>query len=687
MSAHEVERMAAVWLCLTIDTELSQFVTDEDRKVFQRRIKAEGITLLTVVLPRLAKALERSFSTGFIQPVEGFRSAKGATYPRFLSRAWEQLFDPLRGSENVSTTKDELRTHFGWALARNLMNNGSVLDHTVAGAVRAIRQLSLMYYKTKTPYSEEQLEQVNQAFYKAEADLVAIESTDPIAKHYIDPSKAADFRPILSKRLVNGRRQVLGVDNVTSSDPGSGVLTRARVLVHRLLQGSDPLDIRPRHGSGVSADKRKPWERYAFKRFIPKLDRVYPYSEWFFAGVNHLVDEHQSLEALPVEDEPMARIAYVPKDSRGPRIISTEPSEFMFIQQGLMAKLYEAIESYPIVREHLSCLDQTRNQILAREGSLTGNFATLDLKEASDRVSLWLVRRLFPGNWVESFEACRSTRTRFPNGDIVTMRKFAPMGSAVCFPVEAICFWALSLAAIETNVDKLLKSLYIRSDKAQCPDNYRVCVFGDDIIIPTEHVDNVSSVLNRVGLVVNEAKSFATGPFRESCGADYLFGEDVSVIRCREIPVDGQTRNSSLAARYRTSEWFNNLIGKYGTALTHELCSLYQEWYGAIPITARWARVGNSSRPDQDGLFLIGDHASSSNLPTRWNSHLHRREVYTVVAKPVYETVLTDSWSYVLRSLLVGGSPRLIRDGSPSVGPVRFALAKRNKYKYGWVPL
>lgn len=659
-----MDRLSTVWLTLTTDTELSRYVTEQDRKVFLRRCEAEGIMFLTVTLPRLAKALEDSFRTSIFKPVEGFAKVKHSTYPQFLAKAFSVLF---YDEEGIAYLRPEIRTSNSWNLSRHLDGG---FEHTVVGAVRAIRQLSLMYYKTELPYSKEQVKKCNDAFMAAERDLAQFELDRPT---YVDGTEDFEVFRSASASTNVGRR--------------SGLLTRASVLVKYLLQDSDPTDIHPKHGSGASACKQTPWDRYEPKMYVPKLDRIYPYSSWFYSGANALVDNLDQLQALPTVDRPMARIAYVPKDSRGPRIISTEPAELMFIQQGLMTKLYAAIEAYPLIRAQLSCLDQTRNQNLAREASILGSFATLDLKEASDRVSLWLVRRLFPSRWVECLESCRSEGTVFPDGTIVMFRKFAPMGSAVCFPVEAICFWALTLAAIESNERELVKVLFTRSSKAVCPDNYRITVFGDDIIIPAVYWEPVNCALDTVGLVVNTTKSYVEGPFRESCGADYFFGNDVSYTRCGNIPTSPDKRNDALTIRTLTAEWFNNLIGRWSTTLTEPLYRIYHSWYGDIPLTSRWEKSGSSASPSNGGLCLISDYDDNRLCPTRWNELLSRREVWTVVGLPVMRLVPRVSWSFVLLSLLSGGGTRVIKPGSQNDNPDRFALAKRTKYKYGWVPL
>jgi hypothetical protein len=101
------------------------------------------------------------------------------------------------------------------------------------------------------------------------------------------------------------------------------------------------------------------------------------------------------------------------------------------------------------------------------------------------------------------------------------------MGSALCFPLEAMVF--LTIVCIGY-ADMLNRKLSSKDLEGLLP---KVRVYGDDIIIPVEIVPYVVDALVRYGLVVNRKKSFWTGKFRESCGKDYYCGSDVSVTYIR----------------------------------------------------------------------------------------------------------------------------------------------------------
>jgi hypothetical protein len=105
------------------------------------------------------------------------------------------------------------------------------------------------------------------------------------------------------------------------------------------------------------------------------------------------------------------------------------------------------------------------------------------------------------------------------------------MGSALTFPLEAMVFTTAVFMGIEKSTGTQLTREGVRALFG------RVRVYGDDIIVPVDHVLSVISSLEALGLKVNTGKSFWRGAFRESCGGDYYAGVDVSVVRLRrELP-------------------------------------------------------------------------------------------------------------------------------------------------------
>ena len=199
-----------------------------------------------------------------------------------------------------------------------------------------------------------------------------------------------------------------------------------------------------------------------------------------------------------------------------------------YMQQAIATTLVPLLETSVIGRSQ-GFTHQEPNRLLAREGSMTRRLATIDLSEASDRVLNSLVlgaTRAWP-TVQDALQATRSTRSELPSGKIVTLRKFASMGSALCFPMEVMVFSAIVLIGMR-------KSGVFTDDEVF--DHFvtgGVRVYGDDIIVPADCVSSVESTLEVFGLRVNRSKSFSVGNFRESCGGDYYNGINVTPVRLR----------------------------------------------------------------------------------------------------------------------------------------------------------
>jgi len=171
------------------------------------------------------------------------------------------------------------------------------------------------------------------------------------------------------------------------------------------------------------------------------------------------------------------------------------------------------------------------------KGSLDGSLATLDLSEASDRVSNQHVRILlerYP-SLAEGVDATRSRKADVDGHGVIRLAKFASMGSALCFPFEAMVFTTVVFIGIEKVLNRQLTRKDLKSFIG------RVRVYGDDIIVPVEYALSVVESLEAFGFRVNSGKSFWTGKFRESCGKDYYAGQDVSLVRLRsDLPTQQQ---------------------------------------------------------------------------------------------------------------------------------------------------
>lgn len=204
---------------------------------------------------------------------------------------------------------------------------------------------------------------------------------------------------------------------------------------------------------------------------------------------------------VPVEIH-AGKLGFVPKNAKTDRSVIVEPMLNLMYQLGIGNHIAARLRAFGF-----DIHDQTRNQRLAREGSLTGALATLDLSSASDTIASELVWHLLPLDWAALLSMLRTSKV-WDGGSVLRLHKFSSMGNGFTFPLETLIFGAISLAVCEGH------------DGA-------VSVYGDDIIVPSTAAPELSYVLTELGFTLNPSKSFWTGPFRESCGCDYLSGINI----------------------------------------------------------------------------------------------------------------------------------------------------------------
>jgi len=452
--------------------------TNHDVKTLVARIEAEGISFITISLANFGKDFERSLDRGYVAD-DMFRGfARHAGLPRFLGGFLQLVFD---------------------------RQTGVLLDRPSIVAIRAVRQVTLAFGKVSLPCSEDREKAAIRAFLQCEQDLQTLSLSD---------RQVADFERVA---------------RTVFAEPLSKVSV-------------EPEDLVPRHGSGATADRMIGNQKHYQAEWPSRLNSVFP-MELFLIPSYRWWEELQDVQVLEPGDERPVKVTLVPKTLKTPRVIAMEPTCMQYAQQALREPLYEVLEEHPLLRGFIGFRDQSPNQRLARLGSLTQELATLDLSEASDRVSNQLAKLVFASHprLNEAVQACRSTRADVPGHGVIPLAKFASMGSALCFPVEAMVFFTIICLAWEQARGRQ----FSRQDLKVLAG--RVRVYGDDLIVPRELAQLVADLLETYGLKVNRAKSFWNGKFRESCGGDYYDGEWVTPIRVRE-PLPTNQRNAHVIA-------------------------------------------------------------------------------------------------------------------------------------------
>jgi hypothetical protein len=433
-----------------------------------------------------------------------------------------------------------------------------------------------------------------------------------------------------------------------------------------VLADIDSFSVLVKHGDGASQDKLLPNSRWKFAQWDERCESLFP--SRLYAHVN---DRHTSVAPIvycTAETSPV-KVAFVPKTAKGPRTIAVEPSYRMYIQQGLMRSLTESIERRGLPPRFS---DSTKNRLLAREGSETGFWSTIDLSAASDSVSSAIVADLTAGrpDFRDALFACRSSQAKMPDGTTYTLNKFASMGSAVCFPIESMVFAAIAVYAMAPRCQSGRVSLPIDRKVVG-----RVTVFGDDIIVPTTEYSAVVSALNDFGFKVNGRKSFHQGRFRESCGGDYYAGHSVAFVKLRQ-PLRFSTTD---AVETSSTVSFRNQLAATGLwpGVVRELDRHFLDDLKLFP-------YGTSSSP---GLVRTCSPYGAHVDPHvgRFNTSLYRAEqkAFHVVAEFAADKL--DGWSGLHKSLRLA-----VRLHEPSVIPISYEVAGRAvrvRLNARWLPI
>ncbi|DAD50717.1 RNA-directed RNA polymerase [ssRNA phage SRR6960803_2] len=210
------------------------------------------------------------------------------------------------------------------------------------------------------------------------------------------------------------------------------------------------------------------------------------------------------------------RLSFVPKNADISRTICIEPNLNMFYQKGLAIILEKRLRrAYGI---DLS-IQPSKNRSLAQRFSLDGLGVTLDLSSASDSISRKMLKEALPAGLMSWLEMLRSPCCDIPGKGAHELNMISSMGNGFTFPLETIIFSCIIIAAA--------KSLSVELDCPRGSLTGNFAVFGDDLAYPTVLHHRVLRLLELAGFQVNGDKTFAEGPFRESCGSDYFNGLNI----------------------------------------------------------------------------------------------------------------------------------------------------------------
>lgn len=288
-------------------------------------------------------------------------------------------------------------------------------------------------------------------------------------------------------------------------------------------------------GPGVSVSARGP----SLKSHIEKLElATVTRNCWCFI--------RPILKAAQIDVRPTivggSNLTFVPKKVGEMRAICFEPSMNMLFQKPIGSYMKKRLKAY----FGIDLRDQTRNQSLAHLGSLCDSWATLDLSSASDLNAYVLVLELLPKEWFGLLDAVRSPGYSYLDEGFTPFSKFSTMGNGFTFELETLIFASITLAAVRLWGDARFS-------------RYSVCCYGDDICVPKEYYHLVAQSLTVIGHSPNLQKSYADGPFRESCGGDFFNGWDVTPLKIKELTLENPKTVIEIYNRFvAINRGFNN---------------------------------------------------------------------------------------------------------------------------------
>lgn len=530
--------------------------TQRDFKTIASRVEDEGLSFLTITLPSFLDDLYRSLDEGGVSPnmFPSFKKGRNMRIPVFLQGFMEQIFDPKGGQ---------------------ILNTGD--SRKAARAIQSIAQITGLSKKIELPCTPQRVQKAFTRYVQNESHVREFDA------------KRDDFHKELFRRT----------SSILFSPIVSGV--RSAYLDKR---------IRPGHGPGATSDHLLGNSKWSCLAWPEQLEEYFSFGEYFLPNWRSYLDMIDSGNELLGTAQPVKVIA-VPKTLKTPRIIAMEQTAVQYVQQGIRHVIEEVISRNTFLDDLIGYKSQLPNQEMAQAGS-TGRpidaFATLDLSDASDLVSNQLARALFADDPLVAgiIDSCRTREADVPGHGVLRLAKYASMGSALCFPVEAMVFSTIIFVALQkayptSTVRELMKLFH-----------GRVRVYGDDIIVPVELAQLVADELEAYGLKVNRAKSFWNGNFRESCGKEYYRGYDVTYVKVRSLLPSRQMSSDERSESIVRTVALRNLmfLQHYDQTVDYLDSILTPLLKGKYPVV-------EASSP------VLGRLAHTPVVPERMHPHLH----------------------------------------------------------------
>nr|UJQ85373.1 MAG: hypothetical protein 3 [Leviviridae sp.] len=386
----------------------------------------------------------------------------------------------------------------------------------------------------------------------------------------------------------------------------SSIENRMRLLLSRWLPACD-FEPLPRFGPGACAERLSQNRR---RQLLSRLKDYLSDGNYFRGGMD---------TSDPLICHQRARLCAVPKDWNKRRLITVEPLVSTMLQQMARSYMIECMRNGPLSkgpwRDFFSYMP-SHQRMVALRSSYTREYATVDLSDASDRISYTNVARVFPTHVLAWLDVSRTPFVECPCGNIHPLHIYAGMGNATTFLVETLFFMALCTAV------KQLSGLH-----------GQITVFGDDIIMPSILYERQFRGTEYPFFKINSLKSYGLHTsFRESCGIFAYKGIDVTAQKITgAIGADAGLVLADLWHRLRASHWLEDQRLAFTVASD--------------------CRVINTPSPTPYSVSEGG--LPYSELPVRLNKAYQRIEYRFPYSRPRYRLLAADK-QWMLDSWFIG---------------------------------
>lgn len=260
-----MKSLTGLWSELAQDCA-NQCGTSIDRDIITMlyRVEHEGDGFLTITLPQFCSDFEEALELNCISSNHFIGFKKWRRLPAFLHGFVQMVFDD---------------------------RTGYIHDQPDVAAIRAIRQLCLIFKKIERETTDSRKHRAELGYLKCEEDLESVDnSLSALNRH--------EF-------------------NVAFAWLYSGVLSR-------LNKAIESTSLKPKHGPGSTQDKLLGNQKWLFPTWTERLETVFPYA--YYCTHTWIPFSGYKSTSLPEELEPPVKVVFVPKTQKTPRVIAMEPT-------------------------------------------------------------------------------------------------------------------------------------------------------------------------------------------------------------------------------------------------------------------------------------------------------------------------------------------------------------------------